>query len=74
MFATVGATDFHWLELPPLDKPILFPTGKSPENPLEELLAAVAASQPPSKNLEPARYPASEWIAEQVVVRITNEK
>ncbi len=74
VFATVGATDFHWLELPPLDKPILFPTGKSPENPLEELLAAVAASQPPTKNLEPARYPASEWIAEQVVVRITNEK
>ncbi|NMG11267.1 caspase family protein [Brasilonema sp. UFV-L1] len=73
-FATVGATDFHWLELPPLDQPILFPTGKNPENPLEELLAAVAASQPPTKNLEPARYPASEWIAEQVVVRITNEK
>ncbi|GAA6618389.1 caspase family protein [Scytonema sp. NUACC26] len=74
VFATVSATDFHWLELPPLDRPILFSTGKSPENPLEELLAAVAASQPPTKNLEPARYPASEWIAEQVVVRITNEK
>jgi Caspase domain len=74
VFATVGATDFHWLELPPLDKPILSPVGKSPENPLEELLAAVAASQPPTKDLIPVRYPASEWIAEQVIVRITNEK
>lgn len=74
IFATVGATDFHWLELPPLDRPIIYPTGKNPDNPLEELLAAVAASHPPMKKLEPARYPASEWIAEQVVVRIINEK
>ncbi|BAY66898.1 peptidase C14 caspase catalytic subunit p20 (plasmid) [Calothrix brevissima NIES-22] len=74
VFATVGATDFHWLELPPLDKPILVPTGKSPENSLEELLAAVAATQPPTKNLEPARYPASEWITDQVVVRIKDDK
>jgi hypothetical protein len=73
VFATVGATDFHWLELPPLDKPISLETDKTPENPLEELLAAVAAEQPPTKNLEPANYPASEWITEQAIVRIRQE-
>lgn len=73
VFATTGATDFHWLELPSLDKPILAPVGKKPETALEELLATVAAEQPP-KDLEPAKYPASEWITEQIVIRITNKK
>lgn len=74
VFATAGATDFHWLELPSLDKPILAPVGKSPNNPLEELLAVIAAAQPPIKNLQPVRYPASEWITEQIVVSIIHKK
>ncbi|HEY9800494.1 MAG TPA: caspase family protein [Leptolyngbyaceae cyanobacterium] len=73
VFATVGATDFHWLELPALDRPIISASGKSPENPLEELLAVIAEEQPPTKNLEPARYAASEWITDQLVLRITKD-
>lgn len=73
VFATFGATDFHWLELPSLDQPIFYPVGKTTENPLEELLAAVAASHPPAKNLTPVRSPASEWITEQIVVSIVNQ-
>ena len=73
VFATVGATDFHWLELPPLDQPILSPIGKKPGNPLEELLAAVGASQPSIKNVRIVYSPAEEWITEQIMVRIVNE-
>lgn len=73
VFATVGATDFHWLELPALDQPINLGSGKNPENPLEELLAVIAEEKPPTKNLEPARYAASEWITDQLLVRITKD-
>ncbi|NEO43333.1 MAG: hypothetical protein F6K55_04070 [Moorea sp. SIO4A3] len=63
------STDFHWLELPPLDQPIIAMTGKTSGNPLDELLAAIAAEQPPTKNLELMRNPAADWITKQVVVR-----
>ncbi|MEO1375302.1 MAG: hypothetical protein AAFW70_13470, partial [Cyanobacteria bacterium J06635_10] len=69
VFATVGATDFHWLELPALDKPLVSFGTKSPGNPLEDILSAIAASQPPTKNLQPVKYAAAEWITEQIVVR-----
>lgn len=73
VFATVGATDFHWLELAALDRPTNLGWGKNPENPLEELLAVIAAEKPSTKNLEPARYAASEWITDQLLVRITRD-
>ncbi|NEQ85856.1 MAG: hypothetical protein F6K26_38905 [Moorea sp. SIO2I5] len=69
VFATVRSTDFHWLELPPLDQPIISMSGKTSGNPLEELLAAIASEQPPTKNVALARYPAADWITKQVVVR-----
>lgn len=72
VFATVGATDFHWLELPPLDKPLVSIGTKSPGNPLEEILSAIAAEQPPTKNVQPVRYAAAEWITEQIIVRTIN--
>ena len=68
VFATVGATDFHWLELPPLDQPFHSIGSRSPGNPLEELLAAIAKEQAPTRNLQLARYAAAEWITEQVIV------
>lgn len=72
VFATVGATDFHWLELPPLDKPIFSIGEKAPQNPLEEILSAIAAEQPPMKNVQPVRYAAAEWITEQLIIKTTN--
>ncbi len=69
VFATVGATDFHWLELPALDQPFVFIGDRNPENPLEELLAAIAAEEPPMKNLRLTRSPAAEWITEQIILR-----
>ncbi|NET62295.1 MAG: hypothetical protein F6K47_41175 [Symploca sp. SIO2E6] len=69
VFATVGATDFHWLELPPLDQPMMLIGEKTAGNPLEELLSAIAAEQPPTRNLKPATYAAAKWITEQIVVR-----
>ncbi|NEO69774.1 caspase family protein [Moorena sp. SIO3H5] len=69
VFATVGTTDFHWLELPPLDQPIMAMSGKTSGNPLDELLGAIASEQPPTKNLELMRNPVADWITKQVVVR-----
>jgi uncharacterized protein YbdZ (MbtH family) len=71
VFATLGTTDFRWLELPTLD---ISPTRKAvcdmPENPLEELLASVAAREPGTRNLNPAAYPSREWTTAQVEVHI----
>jgi hypothetical protein len=72
VFATVGATDFHWLELPPLDQPIFSINHKAPQNSLEEILSAIAAEQPPMKNVQPIRYAAAEWITEQITIKTIN--
>ncbi|NEP48240.1 MAG: hypothetical protein F6K65_05135 [Moorea sp. SIO3C2] len=48
---------------------IISMTGKTSGNPLDELLAAIAAEQPPTKNVALARYPAADWITKQVIVR-----
>jgi hypothetical protein len=73
VFATTGTTNFRWLELPSLDKPLkrgLEVRSKSPGNPLEQMLAAVAADQPPTRHLIPAAYPSQEWVTAQVEVRV----
>ncbi|NIO47793.1 MAG: hypothetical protein GTN77_13660 [Planctomycetales bacterium] len=73
VFAALGTTNFRWLELPALDQPITRSAGvlgKDPENPLEEMLAAFTAGQPPTRDLIPAAYPSKEWITEQVQVHI----
>lgn len=51
-------------ELPPLDKPLVSIGTKSPGNPLEGILSAIAAEQPLMKNVQPVRYAAAEWITE----------
>ena len=66
VFATVGATNFRWLELPALDKPRKGTQLTRANNPLEELLAAVASEQPPNRNLSAAAYPSDKWTTEQL--------
>ena len=70
VFATVGTTNFRWLELPALDQPLTRSLRGVPQNPLENLFAAFTAEQPPTRNLVPAAYPSREWITAQVEVNI----
>ncbi|WP_237741536.1 caspase family protein [Anabaena sp. PCC 7108] len=72
VFATVGATNFRYLELPALDQPRRGTQNLRANNPLEELLAAVASEQAPNRNLSAAAYPSDNWTMEQVhiVVRL----
>jgi hypothetical protein len=77
VLATVGSTNFRWLELPPLDQPLRRSaslSARSPADPLEELMAAFSADQPPTRQLIPAAYPSREWVAVQVEVDIRNER
>ncbi|KAB8331273.1 caspase family protein [Scytonema tolypothrichoides VB-61278] len=66
VFATVGATNFRCLELPALDKSRKGTQVFRANNPLEELLAAVASEQPPNRNVSAAAYPSDKWTTEQV--------
>ncbi|MBW4613553.1 MAG: caspase family protein [Desmonostoc vinosum HA7617-LM4] len=66
VFATVGATNFRILELPALDKPRKGIQVNRATNPLEELFAAVAGEQPPSRNISVAAYLSDKWTTEQV--------
>jgi hypothetical protein len=72
VFATLGTTNFRWLELPALDQPIQrhVSTRGGPGDLLEELLAAVVAQEPKTRDLEPAAYPSREWITAQVEVQM----
>lgn len=71
VFATLGTTNFRWLELPALDQPVTGAvTRGGPANPLEELLAAVTAQDPKTRNLNPAAYPSWEWVTAQVEARV----
>jgi hypothetical protein len=72
VFATVGAANFRWLELPALDQP---PTRSAsirggPTNPLEELLATVGTEEPKTRHLHLATYPSREWVTVQMEVQI----
>jgi predicted phosphodiesterase len=49
VFATVGSTSFDWLQLPPLDKPLVSRGAKrSSGNALENLMAEFSADAPPA--------------------------
>lgn len=72
VFATVGATNFRWLELPALDQPRKEKQVTRANDPLEELLAAVASEQPPHRTLNAAAYPSKEWTTEQVKLFVTH--
>jgi hypothetical protein len=75
VFATTRTTNFRWLELPALDRPLERSAAVRrgvPANPLEQLLAAVTADRPPTRNLVPAAYPSREWVTSQVEVHIVD--
>jgi hypothetical protein len=72
VFATIDATNFRWLELPPLDSPFRrsSTTLKGPTNPLEHLLSAIITEEPGTRNLIPAAYPSRGWVISQVELRV----
>ena len=72
VFGTVGTTNFRWLELPALDRPI---TPKSasrggPSSPLDALLAAVVEQEPQTRALNTVAYASGEWLTAQVEVQV----
>ncbi|MBD2206242.1 caspase family protein [Calothrix sp. FACHB-1219] len=71
VFATVGAANFRWLELPSLDEQ-LQSKGFSIHlgNPLEALLAAIDDEQPQTRKLTVAASASSEWTTKQVTLKI----
>jgi hypothetical protein len=71
VFATAGAADFHWLELPALDQPQdRSGSVKGVGDPLDDLLAAIGAEQPPTRTVAPAVYPSREWTTIQKELEI----
>jgi hypothetical protein len=72
VIAAHGSANFHWLELPSLDQPIMSRglTRGLNSDPLEDLLAALAADKPATRNLNPAAYPSREWTTAQLEVRV----
>jgi hypothetical protein len=71
VFATVGAANFRWLELPSLDQQITskgFVTRSG--NPLETLLSAIAEEQPKTRKLTVAASPSREWTTKQAPLTI----
>lgn len=71
VFATVGTPNLRWLELPPLDQPLV-PKGiaKPGSEPLEELLAAISEENPKERKLNPAAYPSREWTTKQLKINV----
>ncbi len=70
VFATVEASQIRWLRLPPLDErmPRLELFRGTPNNPFEELLAALVTEGPKVRRLEPGAT--GEWTVEQVKIRV----
>jgi hypothetical protein len=72
VIAARGSANFHWLEMSPLDRPA--PprdlTRGINSDPLEDLLRAIAAEKPTTRNLNPATYPSREWVTAQLEVRV----
>lgn len=78
VFATVGATNYRWLELPSLDQPpkprAAVVTRGGTINPLEALLAAMAVTKPNSRSAKPQANPSGEWVTAQVEVQVERTK
>ncbi len=68
VFATVGATNFDWLKLPALDKPVENARSR-PKNPLEDLFATIGSENPP-RNISAAAYASDEWTTEQIELTV----
>lgn len=70
VFATVGATDFRWLELPALDRPVRRRSvGREPEGELEKLLAMVGRGRPKQRHAWGCGG-SGEWVTGQVELRV----
>ena len=75
VFATVGTTNFRWLELSSLDQPTRGAiTRGGPSSPLEELLTMVVSEEPKTRNLNPAAFPSWEWVSAEVEVRVKKQE
>ena len=76
VLATVKPTSFRQLTLPRLDQPIQRgPSQKGQErgterDPLEQLLDAVSADRPPSRDATAVTRPGQEWASVKVQVRL----
>ncbi|MBR8839187.1 MAG: caspase family protein [Stigonema ocellatum SAG 48.90 = DSM 106950] len=79
VFATVGAADFRWLELPSLDQEIASKSAVANriDNPLGKLLAAIGtdvdAKPPETRVVVPVLDPNQEWTTKQLTVNITTK-
>jgi hypothetical protein len=73
VFATRGTSNFRWLELPALDKPVeLKSLRRGAPGALEQLLAAVIEDGPPpgTKRLKVYDSPSRQWVTAQVQVHV----
>jgi caspase domain-containing protein len=77
VFATVGPTNFRWLELPVLDQSM---SSKSrtrsiggTKNPLEGLMAKMAEDIPKTRNVDTAPSASYEWTTSQIEIKIQNK-
>jgi len=72
VFATQGAANFRWLQLPALDSPARGSNFRGdPKNPLERLFAQLAARKPAKRGpLVVSAFPQEEWITAQVEIRV----
>jgi len=73
VLATVKPTSFRQLELPPLDQPISPFQSRKAEDPLEQLMDAVSADRPMSRDASAATRPGREWASAKVQVRIEEQ-
>lgn len=74
VFATIGTTNFRWLQLPALDQPRAATRSglTQPKNALEALLASVAERAQTStfRNATLVTDPSTEWVTEQAEVTV----
>ncbi|WP_445244433.1 caspase family protein [Microcoleus sp. OTE_8_concoct_300] len=72
VFATVDATNFQVLELPPLDQPRPEVGDKKPTNALEQLLTVVVDEENPKRKITVVTDASEEWTTEKVEVVVKN--
>ncbi|HBL25685.1 MAG TPA: hypothetical protein DD490_02495 [Acidobacteria bacterium] len=71
VFATQGAANFRWLELPPLERPELryVPRGE-PKSALDRLFSMLTCGRAKRGPLTPSEFPEEEWLTAQVEIRV----
>ena len=71
VFASVGAANFRWLELPSLDEELEPKTITRSGNPLDSLFAALDGEKPKTRKLSVAASPSREWTTKQIDLVVT---